>query len=729
MSRGYAFWAMLMLTGLLGLASAAAAEDSSAPAAPASAGAAETEKDFYQPFAAGADAQEGTASSAAAPVGGDTQAGTDPAAGSEAEIAASAETAASGDTAPSAEEDSSTADAAASSDPSGFYSSFIPGGAPGAGADAGAGGDAAGAAGAAEAAASSEGDSSVAIESTPAEGMTESWGDECCKPAPNLDHEHIFAPDRCCTKCGCKAEGTGNWISFAAVYGNVDGNSASVDQYGNLPRDWYSSGKLYFGDQYFSRNRFELRWDDINRRSGRAWGRLTLWPLTIESDSYLLAGHAWDSFGNNPALVEHEIAGDNIKLRWHRGEWDNMLLEYRDFDVDRKAITPLGDYSLRRLAYQYNFDIGCDVKGQFRQTGTAFDASATGITGGEIDNSMLKLDAQLNADFSAYGKVNASAYQYDQLPDSEFASQDYTLGLRYAPDCNWEFSAEYRAKENADDNVVSSHVENFDEFGLALTYAGDNGGLYEAGYKHRDLDYAKLNMQNAFVFSLLRSGSLVRPVDVAAATTVLTPKYDEAWFNMRQELGEDFFFTTRVDYSQGDMPSTELTAAASPSLFYDQRLSRTHGLSYVYDCNNQFDFTLHSSELANDGRATNFDENYFETCWTHAMDDGRYFSLAYRGSQADLEIPGDTTGYTTDSTGYIASYSNDDEDVSYALRLALDDGTGSEEFTQTSAGADFKFKCLGPIGLSLEWYDRSYGRFPGLDATAVTVAVDYKLEF
>ncbi|MCC7476916.1 hypothetical protein IT575_00535 [bacterium] len=713
MSRGHAFWAMLLLTGLLGLSSASVAAEEQQPAADPAPSSSSNE-DFYKPFGSGGDsagsaevapaAQPAAADSAAA----EQESAAEPAAG-EAEAAASGE---------AGEQDSA--------DPSGFYNSFIPGGQAGSADPGSPDGTQAEAPAEAATEAAAE-DSSVAIENTAAQG-SESWGDDCCKPAPNLDHEHVFAQG-ICADCGCKAEGTGNWISLAGVYANTDGNMDSVDQYGYLPREWYSSGKLHWGDSYFSRNRFELRWDDVNRLSGRAWSRLTLWPMTLEGDSYIMRGSAWDSFGNTPLLTQQEVATDSLRLRWHRGEWDNMLLEFRQSDVDKKGITPLGDYSYRRLAYQYNFDIGCDVKGQFRQTGTSFDAPASGITNGEIDSSMLKLDAQLSDEISAYGKLSASAYEYEQMPDPEFASQDYTLGLRYAPDCEWEFSAEYRAKENADDNVVSSHVENFSEYGLSLAYAAACGGLYEAGIRHRDLDYAKLNMQDAFVFGLLRSGSIVRPVDVASATTILTPKYDEAWFNMRQQLGEDFFFTTRVDYSQGDMPSSELTAAGSSSLFYDKRLSRTHGLSYVYDNNNQFDFALHSSELSNDGRASDFDENYFETVWTHAMDDGRFFSLAYRGSEAELAVPGNTDGYTTDNSGYVASYSNDDEDVSYALRLGLDDGSGAEEYTQTSAGADFKFKCLGPVGLHLEWYDRSYGNFPGLSASAMTVAVDYKLEF
>jgi len=147
------------------------------------------------------------------------------------------------------------------------------------------------------------------------------------------------------------------------------------------------------------------------------------------------------------------------------------------------------------------------------------------------------------------------------------------------------------------------------------------------------------------------------------------------------------------------------------------------------DEDNQLGVFVRQQEVSNGDRNSSFDQSYLEGSWTHCVASGRYLSLAYRDSSASLNVGGVAEAYTTDDKTYVATYSEDQDCFSYALNLSVSDGSGAEEYQQTGAGADLKFKSLGPVGMTIDWYDRSYTNFDGLDASALTVGLNYRIEF
>ena len=530
---------------------------------------------------------------------------------------------------------------------------------------------------------------------------------------------------------GCEPDhGTSNYVEFGFLFRDLEGSEDSFNQYGHYPRDWMSSGRYNSSDMYCLRSRFEARWQDVSQDDGRMWSRLVLWPLTLESDSAIISGRAWDSFGTEPSLVPQQVAMDDLRLRIHHRDLESLALRYERFELDRKTPGMYGDLTVQRLGSTYNFELGrIDTRGQLRQTATVIDTKVPGASG-SINHTNLKLDTQLTDDVSAYSRLGYSAYEYDNQPDSEFAGADWTLGMRYQPECDWEFRAEYRTRENPDDNIVSSHTQGFAEYGMAVGYYPGSGGTFEAGYKLRKVDYARLNMQDSTVFSLLRQPSALTPADVASAVNIFTPEMDIFWLDIKRNLSDELRFTTRVDYLEGDMPTSQLVSAGSPSLFFDKQLSRSHGLSYMVDDRNQLDLNIYGQESVNSDRDSSNDQSFAEGIWSYRVDSCSMFSLAYRNTESNFDIPGITAGdYTTDDKTYAATYGQDFEDTDYTLNVALSEGSGAQDYEQTSAGAGIHFKRLGPLGLRLDWYKRNYTNFPGFDSDDLTVAVDYRIKF
>lgn len=529
----------------------------------------------------------------------------------------------------------------------------------------------------------------------------------------------------CCELC----DGSGSFIDVALYNSDVADNQRSFNQYGQYPIDWAASARLHAGNAC-SKARFELRLWDLTSEDGSAWARLAIDPVSIDSNHLMWSGWAWDAHGVDPVYSFQEVAKSDVQMRIHSGEFDNMLFSYEEADFDREATGSLSDFAVRRLAGQWNFN-GADgrLRGQLRHSNSEIDAARIGADGNTVDSTALRLDACLSDEFSAYGNLSLSTYKYDNLPDDSMSGSDYRLGLRYAPRSDWELDASYRAKVNPDDNTVSSHVQGLSETALSLGYAPCGSTRIEAGYRHREVDYASLNMRDANVLALLRSGSAVTPADVAAASTVSSPVANETWVDYRRNLTEDLLFRTRLEYSDGDSPGTELVAAGSPGLFYEKQLARTHGLSYCLDECNQLELNVQSRESSNDQRGSDFDLQYLETSWLHRFDSGAALTLGWRSTEADLTATDVPAGYTTDDITYAASWQDDCDDFSYQLDLSVSEGSGAEEYTQTGAGASLRLSEACPLGFRVDWYDRSYRNLPAFDASALSFGVDYRIDF
>jgi hypothetical protein len=533
----------------------------------------------------------------------------------------------------------------------------------------------------------------------------------------------------CCPSCRIDSD-SGNWLTIGPLAIDGEGSRDSFNQYGHYPTEWLSSGRFHTNNNLCERDRLEWRWQDISETDGRSWARLAMWPLTFESNNVLISGRAWNALGPDPELVQQQVIWDRYKLRFHDDLLENVQAHYERFEVNRRFEGQLEDYKVQRIGYQYNFDIfGLDTRGQLRQTGTVIDTKIPG-TSGNIDTTRIKLDANLTDDLAAYSNLGVSTYKYEELPDDGMVGADWTVGLNYHPDPLWLVNAELKTRENPDDNTVSSHIQNSAEYGLSLGYYPCNGNSYEAGYKIRQLDYAQLNMNGAGVPAILRGASVVTPREVTPAVTILTPDFNLYWLAIKHDLSDELRFTTRLDLQAGDPPGTELVMANSPSLFFDEQLSRSHGLSYSIDDCNQLDLNIQAQKSVNADRDSSNELGYTEGMWSHRIDMRSTVSLAYRDTHTDLDAPGFAGGdYTTDDTTYAANFAQDLRNHQYDINLAVSEGSGSEVYTQTSAGAGIRFKEFGPLGLRLDWYKRNYSNFPAFDSDALTVAVDYRINF
>ncbi len=537
-----------------------------------------------------------------------------------------------------------------------------------------------------------------------------------------------------CTECGKQVvRGQAetcphNWIELGVAFDDVQDSPAALNRYGEYPKDWLTSGRLNLGGNSLRKERFELRWSDVTADNGRVWNRLAYHPVTLEWDAALMNGYAWDT-RNGTALQPQQIALDRVQLRLHRGELDNMKLTYDAGEFNRKN-GGLGSFNYSRVGYQYNFKLrGARMRGQFKTAATEYDAPVVGIASGKIATSTLKLNGELNHNWDAYATASQTTYKYDEMADDEAMGTDMTVGMHWRPTMIWELDANYRTKQSADDNVVSSHVTGFDELGFSISCVPCNGNRYEAGYAHKTIDYDRLRTEDAAVEdALLRSTAVATPGQLAGHYDSLSPEQDRFWFNVRQKLGQKLSFTSRLDYVEGDAPASTVPTTYSASLFSDKRFKHTEALNYNYDACNQISLTLHGQKAYYDTRDTDIDLRYVEGSWLHAFGKGKNLMFAYRDTRSDLDSPAYLNVYNSDDTTYLANFSHELAHFRYALDFSLADGSGYEEYRQTAFGADFGFQRF-PLGLRLDWIDRQYDNAAGLDTEALELALTYKFDF
>lgn len=540
--------------------------------------------------------------------------------------------------------------------------------------------------------------------------------------------------DETCTECGKQlvqgrtSDCPHNWIELGAVFEDVEDSTPALDRYSEYPKDWLTSGRLNLGGDSLRKERFELRWWDVAPDKGRVWNRLGYHPVTLEWNAALMNSYAWDT-RNGMQLQPQQIALDNVTLRLHRGELDNMKLTYDGGEFNRDA-GGLGSYNFGRLGYQYNFKVrGARLRGQFKAAATEYDAPVVGIDGGEVTTSTLKLNGELNHDWDAYVKASQTTYKYDEMADDEAMGSDMTVGMHWRPTMIWELDANYRTKSSADDNIVTSHVTGFEEVGFSIACVPCNGNRYEAGYAHKIIDFDRLRTEDPAVEdALLRGVAVATPAQLAGHYDSLSPEQDSFWFKMRQQLGNKLSFTSRLDYMEGDAPASTVPTTYSASLFSDKRYKHTEALSYTYDNCNQLSVTLHQNKVYYDTRNSDFELRYLEGSWQHSFGAGKNLLFAYRDTRSDLDSPAYLNVYNSDDHTYIANFSHDLPDFRYALDFSLADGSGYEQYRQLALGADFGFKRF-PVGVRLDWIDRQYDNAVGLDTEGLEVALTYKFDF
>jgi len=535
-----------------------------------------------------------------------------------------------------------------------------------------------------------------------------------------------------CDDCSaCAADyGGQDYIEIGVAGSDVTDSSESNDQRGYYPEDWLTSGRVTFNGAGLTGDRFELRWQDISSENGRAWGRLSVWPATLSFNGSIIDSYAWNMY-NDLTLQHQQISHDDVKLRFHDGELDNMLLRFEHRDYDRDDPNPLSSFEYQRLSYQYNFNLGCDdVKGSFRQVATSIDAPRTGTTSGETDSSILKLDARLSDTTSLYGRGTYSQFNYDNLPDDEFYGTDYTVGLKIKPHPMWELRTDYRAKEYPDDNTVPSHVENFDAYSASVAYLPGCGDRLEAGYRRSCFDYAQLHMQDPATRTLLRGTAQVTPGDIAGSYSSLSPRQDETWFNAYWSVTDRLTTLSKVSYTNTDGPGTDLVVLNSSSLFYDERWKYSTSWSYDVNGNDLLSVAYSGTNAIDDGRDREFDSRYIEGSWSRCTGGNSYLTLAVSNADASLDTFGLVSDmYTTTDTTYLVNFTDSVPDFDYGLDLAVTNGSGEHDYDQLAAGADLTFRSLGPVNLSVGWFDRNYDTYPVFDTEALEFALSYRIEF
>ena len=534
-----------------------------------------------------------------------------------------------------------------------------------------------------------------------------------------------------CVQCvSCSTDyNTANYIELGGTLSNVDGNKDAVNQRGEFPDNWLTSGRLHFPKDCWNKDRFEVRWQDVASEDGRAWGRLSLWPVTVESDSYIFDNFAWNMYGGL-ALQKQQTTSDDIKLRLHAGELDNGVVRFQKMEFSRTGTPPLDDLSFQRLGYAHNFNLSNGrVLGAFSQTGTSIDDPRHGVSGGKVDTSAVKLDAKLNDRLALFGRGTVSQYNYKNLPDDKMQATDYTVGFNYKLGCSWGFKADYRNTGNPADNAVSSHVAGSNSYGAVLSFEPSSDKRIEGGFRHKSIDYTQLHMQDPAANALLHGTAVVRPADVVSATTFVTPDLNEMWLSGRWAISDKLTTDARVSMTDSDAPGTDLVVADSPSLFYNKRLDRTMNLYYDVNGIDQLAFMFNMNESSNDARGSDFDMRYIQGSWSRCISNGGYLGLVVSNANAALDHDVVVGEFTTDDMTYAANFKRELSKIDYGLDVAYTNGSGLDEYKQTAIGGDLAFKCLGPLSLRVDWFDRNFKAQDALSNQALELALRYHLDF
>jgi len=531
----------------------------------------------------------------------------------------------------------------------------------------------------------------------------------------------------CCT---CVEPPGASYLVVAATAEDVSGTPQADELRGAYPDGWFVNARLFAAGGPCNSQRFELRLQDVSSENGRGWGRVALWPFSLEFDGSLRDDYAWDLHGTDPALLKQKQTYDSVRLRWHRGEAQNMQLRFEGRKINRESGSLLADLEYRRLGYQYNFNVaGTRMRGQYRQVNTEIDAPRTGVKNGKIDTSTVRLEAPLGDKLTAYGTGSVARFSFDNLPDSSMDTTDFTAGLRYSPNCDWEFSGDYRHKDYPSDNAVSTHVDGSCRMTATASYTPGCGKRIEAGYICQRFDYVQLHMQDPAVGDLFDGTAQVTPADVAGATSNYFPRIHNAWAGFRWQFSDRLSAGGRVSYNFGSPPPTDLVAEASPSLFPDKRVDASTNWDYQLSCKDTLGLGLSQQKSSLGDRSSNFNLHTVSGTWTRNLGGPGLVTLALTNTTSSLDVPTLTDTYTSDDTTYIVTLRNEHPVVNYTLDFAYTDSSGANRYTQTAVGADLGPHRIPNLGLRVDWFDRNYKTFSAFDSQALEVAVTYKVRF
>ena len=540
----------------------------------------------------------------------------------------------------------------------------------------------------------------------------------------------VLADDDAGGSCTCVEQPGASYVVFGAAAEDVSGTTQANGLRGAYPNGWYVSSRLFAAGGPYNRQRYELRLQDTGSENGRGWGRIAVWPLSVELNSSRRDDYAWDLHGLSPELPRQRTDYRSAQLRWHKGEAQNMQLRYEGRKIDRQGGTLLRDLEYRRLGYQYNFSVGgTGVRGQYCQVNTEVDAPRIGVSSGKIDTSTVRLEAPFGDKLTAYGTGSVAHFSFDNLLDSSMDTTDYTTGLRYRPSCDWEFSADYRHKENPSSNAVSSHSDGFCRLAATAVYTPGCGNRIEAGYNCQKTNYFQLHMQDPSVRSLLHGTAQVTPADVAAVTSNYLPRTHNAWAGFRWQLSDRLSADGRLDYHFGSPPLTDLVQEGSASLFPDKRLDASTDWNYEVSDKDTLGLKLNQQNSSWNDRDSSFDLLSVSGTWTRDLGGPGLMTLALSNSTSSLSAPDVTDTYASDNTSYVVTLYNEHPIVDYTLDFAYTNSTGAERYTQTAVGADIGPRCIPDLGLRVDWFDRNYKTITGLNTTALEVGVTYKLRF
>lgn len=525
------------------------------------------------------------------------------------------------------------------------------------------------------------------------------------------------------------SDGTASYIDIAAVVDNIEHDEEMSEWRGFSADDWAVGLRWLHPDEALVRERFELRLWDVQRHNGRGWGRFSAWPATLEFEAMLFNSFAWDLYGNQADLVEQEHAYDKMAIRFHDTLLENMQFNYYARIFNREKSGLLDDYSMHRLGYVYRFDLwDGQTTGLFKISSTETDNERLGLEDLQYVTSLIRAESKLGDYFTLYTRDTYTTYNYEHMVEDSFDSADMTLGLRWKPNKTWTLDANYNYADRPDDNTVSTHVEDSSAFAVKATYFADPGKRIEAGFRHREIDMLRLNLDNPGTRDLLRSGSVISPDNISDALGSLSVDQDEWWVRLRWKFFERLDVDSKVNYRNSDFPGTTVGTTGN-SLLYDEQLSHINRLTYDVNGNDQLSFVWHMQESSNGERGGDFDMRYLEGAWSRSFGGDSYFNLAVSNTEADLDTTGIVNDYTTCDTTYALNIGDRWRDLDWNFDANYTDGNDIEEYDQFGLGADFNLERWGPLNFRVDWWNRNYDARDAFDSEAVEVSVTYRIFF
>ncbi len=463
-------------------------------------------------------------------------------------------------------------------------------------------------------------------------------------------------------------------------------------------RDYLSPGdwQAIYGDYSSSRS-----WYNELDKSGVHWS----W----DSTSFNTAGHVYGLDANDDSSPKY-LRGDRERYQtdfiWRRGTMEGSVFRVRGLLYEtniRDAGDQPVDVKLRR------------VQSDFRAVENGYGVSGA-LYGGKYVSSRMQMDNAFTG-----GKLEMGHWISRNL--GVFANGEMTLFDLGGTDegvtrSNWggsviltggdlSLTGYGRMWKEDTDFAANSHLRGFDDLGARLEYRPSGNTYLSAGYRKRDVDAERLQLEKGEVYDALFADPPAARKDWAGFREATSASSDRFDFMGRVKLSDGLYLG--ANYSQDDWDELpvvgNLDGTTNPSYLADLRTQKSAQLSYDLRCDGRLTLRTEELERENTLRASNFDRVSHALSYSGALCRDLRWGAGVTRTETKLDLSGETQDWDADSWNYDFTLAGQNSIGDYRFSYRRQATTGASGGDYDSLGLELQLDDL-PLSISAWWRER-----------------------